>query len=66
MARSVLETGFYIGKSKTLKCLGNYCSLRPETWQMQTTNGVGKRMRLFKVKVIFDDKAASCERSQDQ
>ena len=31
---------------------GNYCSLRPETLQMQTTYGVNKGVRVFKVKVI--------------
>ena len=30
---------------------GNYCSLRPETWQMQTTYGVNKGVWVFKVKV---------------
>ena len=31
---------------------GNYCSLRPETWQMQTPYEVNKGMGVFKVKVI--------------
>ena len=49
-ARSILETGFMIWeKSESNECFGNYCSLRPETWQIQTTNEVSKGMRLFKV-----------------
>ena len=39
--RSILETGFYMGKSENNECFGNYRSLRPETWQ-QTTNEVIK------------------------
>ena len=31
---------------------GNYCSLRPETLQMQTTYEVNKGVWVFKVKVI--------------
>ena len=31
---------------------GNYCSLRPETLQMQTTYEVNKDVLVFKVKVI--------------
>ena len=30
-ARSILETGFYMGKSENNERFGNYCSLRPET-----------------------------------
>ena len=33
-AKSILETGFYMGKSETTGLFGNYCSLRPETWQL--------------------------------
>ena len=29
-----------MGKSKNSDFFENYCSLRPEKWQMQTTNGV--------------------------
>ena len=34
--------GFYLGKSETNGFFLNCCSLRPETWQMQTTNEVNK------------------------
>ena len=48
---------------------GNYCSLRPETLQMQTTNGVNKgeysRSRSFHDDLILQDQALG-ERSQDQ
>ena len=29
-----------MGKSENYRFFENYCSLRPENWQMQTTNGV--------------------------
>ena len=36
---------FYVGKSENNGYIfGNYCSLRPETWQMQTANEVNKVM----------------------
>ena len=38
-----------MGKSENNGYFGNYCSLRPESWQKQTTNEV---MQLIKVKVI--------------
>ena len=34
--------GFYIEKGENNGYFGNYCSLRPESWQMQTTNEVNK------------------------
>ena len=42
MSRSILETGFYMEKGENNGYFGNYCSLRPETWQMQNTNEVIK------------------------
>ena len=37
-ARSVLETyTFTWKKMKTMDFFGNFCSLKPETWLMQTT-----------------------------
>ena len=50
--------------------LGNYCSLRPETLQMQTTCEVNKgveysRSRSFHDDLILQGKASG-ERSQDQ
>ena len=39
-------------KGKNNGYFGNYCSLRPETWQMQKTNEVNKGVLVFKVKVI--------------
>ena len=36
--------GFYIGKSENYGFFENYCSLRPEKWYMQTTNGVDEGM----------------------
>ena len=48
---------------------GNYCSLRPETLQMQTTYEVNKgeysRSRSFHYDLILQDQALG-ERSQDQ
>ena len=48
---------------------GNYCSLRPETLQMQTTSEVNKgeysRSRSFHDDLILQDQASG-ERSQDQ
>ena len=48
---------------------GNYCSLRPETLQMQTTyevnKGVYSRSRSFDDDLILQGKASG-ERSQDQ
>ena len=48
---------------------GNYCSLRPETLQMQTTCEVNKgeysRSRSFHDDLILQDQASG-ERSQDQ
>ena len=48
---------------------GNYCSLRPETLQMQTTYEVNKgeysRSRSFHYDLILQDQASG-ERSQDQ
>ena len=45
-ARSILE------KSENSGCFGNYCSLRPETWQMQTTCEAIRGVRVFNVNVI--------------
>ena len=49
------------GKNVKMKCFGNYCSLRPETWQMQTTYEVSKGiiiiiiiMTLFKEEAQLD------------
>ena len=58
-ARSILETGFFMGKNVKMKCYGNYCGLRPETWQMQTTYEVSKGiiiiiMTLFKEEAQLD------------
>ena len=39
-ARSILE----MGKSENYGFFENYCSLRPEKWQMQTANGVDEGM----------------------
>ena len=39
-----------MGKSENNGYFGNYGSLRPESWQKQTTNN--ESMRLIKVKVI--------------
>ena len=49
LPRSVLETGLYMGKSESNGYFGNYYSLRPESWQKQTSN---ECMRFIKVKVI--------------
>ena len=34
----------YMGKRENYGVFENYCSLRPEKWQMQTTNGVDEGM----------------------
>ena len=45
MARSILETqAFTCEKVKTMDFFEKYCSLRPEKWQMLTTNGVDEGM----------------------
>ena len=43
---------FSIGKSENSGFFRNYCSLWPESWDMQTTNWVYDGMWVFKVKVI--------------
>ena len=39
--------GLYMGKCENNGSLGNYCSLRFETWQMQTTNEVNKGLHEY-------------------
>ena len=43
------RSGLYMGKSESSGYFGNYYSLRPESWQKQTSN---ECMRFIKVKVI--------------
>ena len=42
----------YMEKREDNGYFENYCSLRPETWQMETTYEVNKGVLVFKVNVI--------------